>query len=364
MRSAGATVLPSTPAMHPRGWISVEIIVQAVGLMQYFNLEPAMFIPSISVGVATQVNNSDYWICGSLTRLVSSLPDPMLLTSTRTRGTQSTSSASSAYVASGSNKKMMGPLIGGVLGGILVLSLIFLTWRCRRRMRRRQPVGFDVGISTRTSSEPAPLLHRRELSEQSQAMSQLSRTTTDLENPVSPLLIIGHETRSMEIPSLPHVARSERRYQHSDMGQHADTASPVSPPILRGLDLAHDSHTTIHTRFDRSVSGHDPTSPVSPTTTLDISSQVAIPSESPATAPQVFREKSQYYPSSSIARVRRPPTPPPPLPNPMPVSTEDLEQGLRDLRDEAERRLAAMRAQRVLSSEVQEGGEMPPPYHR
>lgn len=309
-------------------------------------------------GVATKIDDR-YWICGSLERLVSSLPQPP--TSTRRhRGATSTSNGASgtstnnALVASHSSKKMIGPIIGGAVGGVLVALLIFAFWCYRRRKRQRRAYG---GATIAYSNEPAPpLLHRRDPSDQSQAMSQLSRTTTDVENGLSPLMVIGRssESQSMGITASPNFTQSERQYQQ------LDNVVPTSPstPEERDLSLPFESHSTIHTRLNnRSLSEHGPTSPASLLTTIDNAdntSQVAMPSDSPEELePPLVREKSQYSSAPSTPNARRPSSPPPPLP-PLPVSTEDLEQNLQVLRDEADRRLAVIRAHR--------DGGAPPPY--
>jgi hypothetical protein len=225
---------------------------------------------------------------------------------------------------------------------MLFLLLVF----CWRRQQKQR--GVD---SLSENQQSVSLLHRRGLSDMSQATT---RTTTTSRSHITPYYESPSEMRSAGINPRREFGHIQKR-----------VPAPADPPAEESLAvLAADSSTTSsHPMVKgtvRSAPHMEPSASTSSPESLsqELPSIVAPPMPSAltfVTSPTRAhtRQKSQNTSSSSLPRGRLYS-----LPDTPPISTEGVEQRLLELRDEAERGLAELRAQRTGDDEV-----MPPPYH-
>lgn len=288
-------------------------------------------------GVADQLNTS-YWTCSAGNDGL-----PILPTSISSSSPGSPSSLTTLKSNNSSKSKLIGPIVGGVVGGLMLFLLLVFCWRRQQKQPRVDPWS--------ENQEPVSLLHRRGLSNQSQATT---RTTTTSRSHVTPYYESPSEMRSAGINPRREFGHIQKR-----------VPAPADPPAAESLVvLAPDSSTTSsHPMVKATVRSAPHMEPSASTSSPESVSQelpsiVALPMPSAVTfvtspTRAHTRQKSQNTSSSSLHHVRLYS-----LPDTPPVSTEGVEQRLLELRDEAERGLAEIRAQRTGDDEI-----MPPPYH-
>jgi hypothetical protein len=232
-------------------------------------------------------------------------------------------------------------------------------------MRRQNLVRAEAWVNEKEiTQEPAPLLHRRGLSEQSQATTH---TMTSSQSHISP-----HATEpSLEMHFAGISPESKSAHIHQRLGLAA--TSPPTATESSSIHTRHSHATPLH-RAHKASREPVPNTPALPVASSAlVSSTTSLTQESPVASPAILssvlslvtspsrarrRLQSPDASSSSLPRARVNSIPRPP--DTPPVSTEDVEQRLLELRNEAERGLAEIRAQRTGSGE---NGEMPPPYH-
>ena len=337
--------------INPRGWISHETTVSAVSLYDASTraYHSHSFAP---VGIANQLNTS-YWTCAAG-------PDPVPPSQSPSSSSTSTSSATTPP-HSKTKSSLIGPIVGAVVGGLLLCLLLAFFWY-RRRQSKQRLLRIDAWKSeTQSSQEPAPLLHRRALSEQSQitttsnhshALADAGESSPEMRSAgVVPQSKFGHIQQRLDTPVPPPPSATESSLVLTPP-THATplpvsrktTYVPVASPLSFPASSTFVSSTT-------SLSQDLPvTPPTMPPPSLPAVSFVTSPTRS------IRRLKSRHSnPSLRRGRVDSIPR----TPDSPPVSADDVEQRLLELRNEADRGLAEIRAQRTGSGE----GEMPPPYN-
>jgi hypothetical protein len=337
------------------------IIASAVRhINSFLNL---LFNRLVSVGAATQLNSS-YWTCNAGNDGLPTLPS----TAGLPVSSSNTSSTTTQLNSTGSKKsKMVGPIVGAVVGAIILCLILAYLWRRRRRDLSAHPWTGDD-----SSQEPASLLHRRGLSEQSSATT---RTTTTNHSLVSPYSF----QQSPEMRSASAIQAQASRPSKRSVTHYVAPSLGQAPPADDNLAaLSDESHTTpsshpavgkehvqiapLEISDDTHIVAPDfVTSPIS--FAHELPAGIAIPPiptmvTSPVRARPRF--KSRNTSSSSLPHVRQQSQQSIPDPPDSPPFVEHVEQRLLELRNEAERGLAEIRAQRTGSAD---GSEMPPPYN-
>jgi hypothetical protein len=358
----------SMPTMPVKAWISGGITATVVRLSRSLILLVEL-IASHRKGIATQ-NGSRYWLCAAG-------PDPLSPLSPSATGapaspTNAIIPSSLPASSSGRTKStLIGPIAGAAIGALLLGSILFFCWY-RRRTQNRKKYRVDAWKGGDNDSKaPSPLLHRRGLSEQSTMSTHTSHSANSHLAPFvaerSPAEI--HST-SMSGPGKFAIIQerlnaaaspSTETSESSDMlSQDSHLNSPL--PVRKG-STGHTTPQSFGHSFRGAILSRDGEiiPPVPP-----IPRRVPVPALPPAvsfvTSPTRSRPRpaSRNASTSTLGHARFDSTSTSaPLPDSPPVSTEDVEQRLLELRNEAERGLAEIRAQRGLSLV----GEMPPPYH-
>jgi hypothetical protein len=258
-----------------------------------------------------------------------------------------------------------------VVGAVILCLILACLWRRRRRDWSAHPWSAHPWTGDDSSQEPASLLHRRGLSEQSSATT---RTTTTNHSLVSPYSF--QQTPEMRSASAIH-AQTSRPLKRSVSYAVAPGLGQAPPTDENLIALSDESHTTPSshpvvgkemapletTNETHIVAPNFVTDPIS--FTHELPAGIAVPPiptvvTSPTRARTRFRSRNTS--NSSLPHVRQQSQQSiPDLPDSPPfVGVEHVEQRLLELRNEAERGLAEIRAQRTGSAE---DGEMPPPYH-
>ena len=328
-----------------------------------------------TVGMATQ-NGSQYWLCAPGPDTLSPLPTtPTANTSTSPTNLTNPTTLPISNVE-GNKSKLIGPIVGGIVGGLLLSLALFWWSRYRKRIQDRGLYRIDAWKDGDDSQGPSPLLHRRGMSEQSNMTTRTSQSTATTQSHITPYSA-ERSPESMRSP----IVSGPAKFALIQERLNADAAAAASPSTETSENsdmLSQDSHVPLmrktsagpDTPLVPSLIASVPTPPEDvhfvPPPVPPIPSNIPLPASPPAVSFVTSPSRSRHRPksrnpstSSLPTRSRIHSTSAPPPPDSPPISTDDVEQRLLELRNEAERGLAEIRAQRGVSLI----GEMPPPYH-
>ena len=328
-----------------------------------------------TVGMATQ-NGSRYWLCAPGPDPLSPLPTASTAHASTIPTNVANPTALPISNVGGNKSKLIGPIIGGVVGAFLLLCLA-LFWRYRKRTQDQGLYRVDAW-KHEDDSGPSPLLHRRGMSEQSNMTTRTSQSTATTQSHITPY----SAERSPESMRSPVVSGPAKFALIQERLNAAAAASPSTETSENSDMLSQDSHVPLMRKTSAgpdtprvpSLIASVPTPPEDvhfiPPPIPPLPSNIPIPTTPPTvsfvTSPSRSRHRpksrnpsTSSLPRSQITSASVPSPPPPPLPNSPPISPDVVEQRLLELRDEADRGLAEIRAQRGVSLI----GEMPPPYH-